>query len=171
MGDVNLVGSTSFGDNIRQDLNYHLGAVNGDTEQNLYSPDGAAWLHLEPGSFTQSNVSMVLMPTGAIPQPLPTGMIAVGQAYALRASGGIIGTTHAAVLRRSYDPSQLGGGATPAVLSIARWNGSGWQIKSSQLDLEHLTVSAVVEDLGIYVLLAALPDQGGPRVYLPQMRR
>lgn len=168
MGDVNLVGSTA-GDNIRQDLNYHLGAVDSDTEQNLYSPDGAAWLHLEPGSFTQSNVSMVLMPTGAIPQPLPTGMIAVGQAYALRASGGITGTEHPAVLRLFYDPTRLGNGMTPADLRIARWNDVDWQVQPSQPDPDHLAISAVVNDLGIYVLLAASPSNSGPRLYLPQV--
>ena len=169
LGDVNLRGSTMQGGLISQDADFHLTAVDVTAEQDLSTPDGVAWLHMEPNSFAQTNVSMVLMPTGAIPQPLPAGFMALGQAYSLRASGGITGTLRPVVLRMVYNPGQLGAGVTPADLQIAYWNGVSWQPRPGQLDAEHLTVSTIVHDLGIYALLMPASPSGRRQIYLPQV--
>jgi hypothetical protein len=171
LGGLNLRGSTAEAGLISQDADFNLVPVNVVAEQDLCVPDGVACLHLEPNSFAQTNVSMVLMPSGAIPQPLPAGLTAVGQAYSLRASGGVTGTARPAVLRLFYDPARLGPGVTPANLQIAFWNGTNWQVRPSKLDPEHLTISAVINELGIYALLEPSSWGGSPRIYLPQIRK
>lgn len=171
LGDVNLRGSTAQAGLILQDVDFQLAAVDVAAEQDFSAPDGLAWLHLKPNSLAQTNVSIVLMPTGAIPQPLPTGLAALSRAYSVRVSGGVTGTVRPTVLRMIYDPNRLGQGVTPADLQIAFWNGTGWQLRPSQSDPQHLAVSAVLQDLGIYALL--MPSAPGVRsqVYLPQVHQ
>lgn len=167
LGSVHVRGLGGVGQVVSLDNDFHLAPVAGVEGQDFYSPDGAAWLHLDAGSFAQSNVSLILMPTGAVPQPLPAGTKALGNAYSIRASGGITETVaeHHAVLRLFYKPDDLNM-TLPTDLRIARWDGLAWQILGGQPDPERFTVAAQTGRLGIYVLLA--PEESeGHRVYLP----
>ena len=49
--------------------------------------NGNLWLHLDRESVADGNVYAMLMPTGAVPQPLPPGRAVVGNAYAIQFSG------------------------------------------------------------------------------------
>lgn len=171
LGSVHVRGLGGIGQVVSLDNDFHLAQVAGAEDQDFYSPDGAAWLHLDAGSFAQSNVSLILMPTGAVPQPLPAGMRSLGSAYSIRASGGITETVaeHDAVLRLFYKPDDLNM-TPPTDLRIARWDGQTWQILGGQPDPERFTVAARTDRLGIYVLLA--PEEvESRRVYLPILLR
>lgn len=171
LGGAYVRGLSNCGQLVSLDNDFHLARVDRNSDQDFYAPDGAAWLHLAAGSFPQSNVAIVLMPTGAVPQPLPAGMRAMGNAYSIRVSGGITETVpgHAAVLRLFYAPDDLGA-TRPADLRIARWDGAAWQFLSGQADTERFTVAAQTDRLGIYVLLAPA-EAADRRIYLPVMLR
>jgi len=171
LGSVHVRGLGGIGQIVGLDNDFHLAQVASAEDQDFYSPDGAAWLHLDAGSFAQGNVNIILMPTGAVPQPLPAGMRALGNAYSIRVSGGITGTVAGrdAVLRLFYAPDDLVA-ASPADLRIARWDGTAWRLLTGQLDPERFTVAVQTDRLGVYALLAPEAVEG-PRVYLPVLLR
>lgn len=172
LGSLHVRGLGGIGQVVSLDNDFHLAQVAETEGQDFYSPDGAAWLHLDAGSFAQSNVSLILMPTGAVPQPLPVEMKALGSAYSIRASGGITETVaaHDAVLRLFYKPDDLNM-TPPTDLRIARWDGHTWQILGGQPDAERFTVAAETVRLGLYVLLAPVAEAADRRVYLPLLPR
>ena len=169
LGSVHVRGLGGLGQRVTVDSDFHLARIDVAAGQDLYTPDGGAWLHLDPHSFPMSNVCMALMPTGAVPQPLPSGMTAVGNAYSIRASGGHMILERPGVLRLFYEREDLGPGVGADALHIARWDGSVWQLFPSQPDPERHAVSARTSQLGIYALLAA----EGPleRAFLPVVAR
>lgn len=168
LGSVHVRGVAAFGQHATVDGDFHLAQADVAAEQDLYTPDGAAWLHLDPASFAAANVYVALLPTGAVPQPLPTGLIALGNAYSIRASGGITDTARPGVLRLLYEPADLPGGVAPADLRIARWDdhAGAWQLLPGEPDPERYAVVAQADRFGIYALLAPARVEG-QETYLP----
>lgn len=136
-------------------------------KEDLFTPDGHAWLHLESDSFPTADTYLALMPTGAVPQPLPTAMVVVGNAYSLRASGSIINLQRPALLQLSYDSVQLESCSEPGSLQIGYWNGSQWSLQPGQVDGDHQAISMPITQLGIYALIAPECPLDLPLLYLP----
>jgi hypothetical protein len=158
------------GQQVAVDSSFNL--LEADTTQtsDLYSADGNQQLHLDEGSFGK-RVYAVLMPTGAVPQPLPPGRNVVGDAYAIRFSGALTETVKPGVLKLFYHPELLASGIDPRTQSIYRWNASKavWEFVGGELDEGQRSVAVTVDRIGIYALMAA----EGPleRVYLPLVMR
>jgi len=172
LGSAHVRGVDAVAQRVKVDSDFTLVQVETSGKQDLYSPDGNVHLHLEPGSFSTTNVYVVLMPTGAVPHPLPAGMVGVGNAYSVRASGRT-GTQHAVALRLFYDPTQLrDAGIDSDTLRIARWNdtSSSWTLLESQPDSEHFAISTLTTQFGIYTLMAVDPSLQ-PQSYLPLVVR
>ncbi len=167
LGSSHVRGVHELGQPIALDADFHLAPVQTDGEQDLYSPDGDAWLHLDGDSFDAENVYFVLMPTGAAPEPLPAGMVVLGNAYNLAASGARAALTRPALLRLFYEPNDLPPNTDPSALRIARWDAGHWQILVSETDADRFAISARIDRLGIYVLLALGREESESQVYLP----
>ena len=169
---VRGMGAAGPSQHVTADANFALTAVETNQSQDLYSPDGNAWLHLEAGSFTAAPVSMILMSTGNVPHPLPGGMRVIGDAYSVRASGVQMSLAKPAVLRLFYDPAHLDE-VNSDLLQVARWQwGVGWVLMPSQRDPEHFAISTLTQQLGIYALL--VPANTTPltrRAYVPLWHR
>lgn len=170
LGSLNLRGVGGLGQQVMLDSDFNLAPVNLTSEQDFYSPDGKAWWHLDEESFTAENTQLLLMPTGAVPLPLPTGVRPVGNAYSVRASGILTQTLHAGVLRLHYDPAAVDPGVAATQLRLARWDGAAWQMLPSESDPERFSVAAETDLLGIYALLAPTEAEER-RVYLPLLLR
>lgn len=170
LGSLSLRGVGGLGQQVMVDSDFNLAPVDVTAEQDFYSPDGKAWWHLDEHSFAVENTQLVLMPTGAVPFPLPAGTRPVGNAYSIRASGAVTQTLHAGVLRLHYDPAAVDPGIAPAQLKLAHWDGATWQVLPSQIDPERFTVAAQVDRLGIYALLAPAPGKNR-RLYVPMLLR
>lgn len=172
LGWLGITGSLQ-GDTPTVDTQFTLARVNVNAPQDLYTPDGAAWLHVDPDSFSSDNVFMALMPTGSVPAPLPAGWSAVGNAYSLLASGSQTDTTRPTVLRLFYDPAHLPTGIDPAALRMGRFiQGEGWRLLTGELDAERRALALETSHLGIYALFAPTGlTQGTPRAFMPQVRR
>jgi len=165
LGSVNVHGVNQLGQIAAIDSDFVLAQVDGAAAHDLYTPDGQAWLHLDADSFPTAEVYMVLMPTGAVPQPLPAGRTMVGAAYSLQPSGGHVTLARPGILRLFYAADAANGPAS----QIARWDGASWRLLLSQPDPGRLAVSAAVNQLGIYALLAA--EGGRAKIYLPVIVR
>lgn len=170
LGSLNLRGVGGLGQQVMLDSDFNLAPVAVTSEQDFYSPDGKAWWHLDEDSFTAENTQLLLMPTGAVPLPLPAGVRPVGNAYSVRASGILTQTLHAGVLRLHYDPAAVDPGVAATQLKLARWDGVAWQVLPSEIDPERFSVASETDRLGIYVLLAPV-ENANRRVYLPLLLR
>lgn len=171
LGATNVRGVSVQGQQMAVDIDYHLARVQTLVEQDFYSPDGDAWLHLDDGGLAVANVYLLLAPTGAVPEPLPQGRTALGHAYSLTASGALTTLDRPALLRLFYDPGALPDGADASALRIARWESGYWQPLASESDPDRFAISARIDRLGIYVLLAPDEGQDEGRVYLPMLRK
>lgn len=171
LGSVNLRGVGGQAQRISIDNNFSLVDVIQGREVDLFTPNGQAWLHLDSHSFAAMTATVALMPTGAVPEPLPTGQTAIGAAYSIRASGAVSNLVDPAVLRLFYEPGQLPAGVDPARLRIGWWNGETWQALSSESAADQRAVSAQIARLGIYTILAPVPPQSNQRIFLPFVLR
>ncbi len=171
LGSVNLRGVGGQAQRIAIDNNFSLVDVTQGQEADLFTPDGQAWLHLDGHAFAAMTATVALMPTGAVPEPLPVSQTAIGAAYSIRASGAVSHLVHPAVLRLFYEPGQLPAGVDPAGLSIGWWNGETWQALSSESAADQRAVSAQITRLGIYTILGILPPVSNQRVFLPFVQR
>ena len=169
-GGLYVRGLGPQGQQVAVDSNFSLLEVDVNQESDLYSADGNMQLHLDEGSFSSGNVYAVLMPSGAVPQPLPPGRRAVGNAYAIRFSV-YTQTARSGVLKLFYHPDLLAGGTDPHTLSIYRWDAGAltWESLGGELDEGQRSMTVRFDRIGIYALLAA----EGPmeRVYLPLVMR
>jgi hypothetical protein len=171
LGDIRAVGEIN-NSLVRLHTTYRLQQVANDGQhQDVYADDGNLNLHLAPGSLPGNETYFVVMPPGATPGPLPTGLGVVGFPYAVTASGALAALAKPAILTLRYDPLLLNLGAVPAELGIYRWepNNQSWQALPSTLDEEHTAVSATVTALGTYALLALAESLRPLRasIYLP----
>lgn len=171
LGAANVRGVSAQPQRFNVDVDFHLARVQTNAEQDLFSPDGDAWLHLDDGGFDLVNVYLLLAPTGAVPEPLPQGMAALGHAYSLTASGALTALARPALLRLFYEPADLPAGIAPSALRIARWEAGRWQPLAGESDPDRFAISARIERLGIYVLLAPDGGESEGRVYLPLLRK
>jgi hypothetical protein len=122
----------------------------------LFSNDGNLSLYLETGSFSGNEAYFVIMPPGAVPSPVPAGLVLVGDPYDVTASGALATLNKPAVLSLHYDGALVNPAQTPAGLSIYWWNqyDKVWQAVPSHLDEDHKTMVASITTLGTYALLA-----------------
>lgn len=171
LGGVNLRGVGGQAQRISIDNNFSLVDVIQGREVDLFTPNGQAWLHLDSHSFVAMTTTVALMPTGAVPEPLPAGQTAIGAAYSIRASGAVSSLVNPAVLRLFYEPGQLPAGVDPAGLSIGWWNGETWRALSSEPAADQRAVSAQITRLGIYTILGPVPPASNQRVFLPSVQR
>lgn len=89
MGRIRAVGEVESR-LIRLQSTYQLQRVSNDQAHDVYSTDGNLSLHLESGSLPRNEAYLVVMPPGAIPGPLPEGLVLVGDSYDVIASGALI---------------------------------------------------------------------------------
>lgn len=169
-GGLYVRGLGPQGQDVKVDSSFNLLEVDTTQENDLYSADGNLQLHLDEGSFGE-RMYAVLMPTGAVPQPLPPGRHVVGDAYTIRFSAGLTETVKPGVLRLFYHPGLLASGANPHTLSTYRWNAftTTWEPLGGELDEGQRSVAITVDRSGIYALMAV----EGPleNVYLPIVMR
>jgi photosystem II stability/assembly factor-like uncharacterized protein len=170
LGSVYVRGVGGLGQHIMVDSDFNLAPADATAEQDFYSPDGKAWWHVDAHSFASANTHVLLMPTGAVPAPLPVNLTPVGNAYSIQASGALTITHRSGVLRLFYDPAALAPAVAPSDLQLARWDGVAWRTLPSQPDPDRFAVAAQTDRLGIYVLLAPVAAENR-RVYLPVLLR
>ncbi|MFQ5855936.1 MAG: FG-GAP repeat domain-containing protein [Anaerolineae bacterium] len=154
---------------VRLQSTYRLQRAVNDRGQDVYSNDGDLNLHLEPGSLPGDEAYLVVMPPGAIPGPLPDGLVLVGDPYDVTASGALVTLEQPAVLKLHYDAA-LVDGATATQLGVYRWDPSSerWWLVPGTLDEEQRAMVASVRALGTYALLApAGPWIEPSQVFLP----
>ena len=158
-----------LGERVAVDSDFALVAVNTSADNDLYAANGNTWLHLDAHSFSTSPATGVFMSTGAVPQPLPAGYAATGNAYAIRFSGSAIGPARPGVLSLFYQPDRIAGATG---LSIHRWNPTtnAWEAMGGQLDEVHHLVSVRFDRVGIYALLAEETPVAS-KTYLPVILR
>jgi len=168
IGSVHVRGLGPLGEMVAVDSDFSLLTVDVTEEEDLYTADGNVWLHLDRESAGTGNVYAVLMPSGAVPQPLPPGRRVVGNAYSIQFSGARPRLERPGVLKLFYHPGLVG---NPAGLGIYRWDvgTATWKPLGGELDEGQRSVSVSFDRFGIYALLAA----EGPveRVYLPMVVR
>lgn len=169
IGGLYVRGIGPLGEPVALDSDFALLTVDTSADNDLYTADGNAWLHLDAHSFATPSTMAVLMPTGAVPQPLPAGYAATGNAYAVRFSGSSTGPARPGVLSLFYPPDRIAGAAG---LSIHRWNPTtnAWESLGGQVDAVHNAVSVRFDRVGIYALLAA-ETPAASKIYLPVILR
>jgi len=165
-GGLYVRGLGPQGQEVTADSDFSLLEVDVSRAGDLYSADGNQQAHLEPGSFTGGRVYAVLMPTAAVPQPLPAGRVAVGSAYAIRFSGGWARLARPGLLRLFYHPGLAG---APVGLVIYRWDPATrtWEALGGELDTGQRSVAVPFDRAGIYALLMV----EGEKTYLPVIVR
>ena len=142
---------------VRLQSTYRLQRVVNDQSHDVYSNDGNLSLHLGPGSLPGNDAYFVVMPPGAVPGPLPDGLVLVGDPYDVTASGAVVTMTKPAVLKLHYDGGLVDQSIAPDRLGIYHWdpNTEEWQAVPGSLDEEQKAMVAAVTTLGTYALLAS----------------
>jgi hypothetical protein len=170
-GGLYVRGLGPQGQQVAVDSDFSLLEMDVDQVSDLYSADGNLQLHLDEGSLSDGEVYAVLMPSGAVPQPLPPGRRVVGNAYAVRFSGARATLERPGVLKLFYHPGLLAGGTDLHTLSIYRWAAGTltWEPLGGELDEGQRSVAVAFDCIGIYALMAA--EGPAQRVYLPLVMR
>lgn len=152
---------------VRLQSTYRLQRVVNTQSQDIYSDDGNLSLHLEIGSLAGSEAYFVVMPPGAAPGPLPSGLVLIGDIYDITASGALVSLEKPGVLALHYDGVLINSSSVPVGLGIYRWNPSSqkWQAVPGSSDEEHRVAVASVTVLGTYALLAPAGSKQG--IFLP----
>jgi hypothetical protein len=152
---------------VRLQSTYRLQRVLDGRRHDVYSDDGNLSVHLEPDSLPGSEAYLVVMSPGALPGPLPAGLVLVGDPYAVTASGALATLERPAVLKLRYDGALLNSVSTPEELRIYRWHPSDatWRPIGGSLDEEQKAMVVPTTILGTYALLA--PPRPPSRVFLP----
>jgi len=155
MGRIRAVGAVGGG-LVRLQSTYRLQRVLNDQSSDVYSDDGNLDLHLEPGSLLGDEAYVVVMPPGALPGPLPEGLVLVGDPYDVTGSGALVTLEKPAVLKLRYDGALVTSASAPEGLGTYRWDPDGkrWQAVEGELDEEQRVMVAPVDTLGAYALLA-----------------
>jgi hypothetical protein len=148
-----------------------LQQVVNEQRQDIYSTDGNLSLHLDAGSLPGSEAYFVIVPPGAVPGPLPEGLVLIGDPYDVTASGALVTLEKPAILKLHYDQALVATESAPDGLGLYRWNpiSETWQAVAGTLDEEQKAVVAPATTLGTYALLAPPgPWMGSQdRVFLP----
>jgi hypothetical protein len=154
---------------VRLQSTYRLQRVLSDRSHDVYSDDGNLSLHLEPGSLLGDEAYFVVMPPGAVPGPLPAGLVLVGDPYDVTASGALVTLEQPAILTLRYDGTLVTLSSAPEGLGIYRWNpiGETWQAVPASLDEGQRVMAAPVTALGTYALLAPPGPWMRNLVFLP----
>jgi hypothetical protein len=170
MGRIRAIGTVG-NSVVRLQSTYRLQQVVNQQGQDVYSNDGNLSLYVESGSLPGNEIYFVVMPPGAVPGPLPTGLVLVGDPYDVTASGAVVSLQRPAVLTLRYDGALVNPAQTPAGLGIYRWNpvSQVWQAVPGNLDEDRKAMVASVTILGTYALLASPGSWSEPtqRVFLP----
>lgn len=166
IGALHVRGLGPVGETVALDSDFSLHPVNASQEGDFYTADGNLWLHLDQGS-TGEDAYAVLMPTSGMP-PLPSGLRAIGHAYAVEFSGARARLARPGLLKLFYHPD-LAVGAVG--LSIYRWNqvAEVWEAQASEHDAGQRAAAARFDQPGIYVLLGVEGDV--ERTFLPVIAR
>ena len=156
MGQVRAVGEVGGG-LVRLQSTYRLQWVTADRGHDVYSNDGNLSLHLDAGSLPGEGAYLVVMPPGAVPGPLPEGLVLIGDPYDITASGALVELERPALLKLHYDGGLVRSALAPEGLGLYRWdpNGGTWQAVPASLDEERRAMVAPVTTLGTYALLAS----------------
>ena len=114
------------------------------------------------------------MPPGAVPGPLPPGLVLIGDPYDVTASGALVTLERPAVLKLRYDRSLVR--SLPEGLGIYRWNpvSEAWQAVPGEIDKQQKAIVAPVTTLGTYALLSppgSWMDQLPNAIFLPIILR
>jgi hypothetical protein len=170
MGRVRAVGEVG-GALVRLQSTYSLQQVGNEQSQDIHSTDGNLSLHLDVSSLPGSEAYFVIVPPGAVPGPLPEGLVLIGDPYDVTASGALVTLEKPAILKLYYDQALLNTESAPEGLGIYRWNSISetWQVVAGTVDEEQKAIVAPVTTLGTYALLAPPgPWMGSQdRVFLP----
>ena len=141
---------------VRLQSTYRLQRATNISPTHIFSNDGNLSLYMEPGSLPGSEAYFVVMPPGAVPGPLPAGLVLVGDPYDITASGAVVTLSKPAILNLHYDGALVNPAVIPEGLGIYRWdqNKQAWQAVSSVPDTALKAMTAPVTVLGTYALLA-----------------
>jgi photosystem II stability/assembly factor-like uncharacterized protein len=161
---------------IRLQSTYRLQRVPHDQDREIFSDDGNLGLHLDVGALPGELAYMVVMSPGALPGPLPHGLLLVGDAYDVTLSGGLNSLQKPARLMLRYDRALINRTTAPDGLAIYRWDSHNhtWNAVAGTLDAEHRALVASVQALGTYALLAPTGAWTQPeprRTFLPLISR
>jgi len=155
MGRIRAMGAVG-NSLVRLQSTYRLQRVVNDRGQDVYSNDGNLSLHLDQGSLPGSDAYLVIMPPGAVPGPIPGGMVLVGNPYAVTASGAMVTLEKPGILKLHYDGALVNRSSAPERLGLYRWdpNNETWQAVPGSLDEEQKAMIAAVTTLGTYALMS-----------------
>jgi len=169
-GRIRAVGAAGGG-LVRLQSTYRLQRVLNDRSSDVYSDDGNLSLHLERDSLPGDEAYLVVMPPGALPGPLPGGLVLVGDPYDVTGSGALVTLEKPAVLKLRYDGALVTSASAPAGLGIYRWDpdGKGWQAVTGSVDEGQRVMVAPVTVLGTYALLGpdSIVPPPGQKTFLP----
>jgi len=171
LGYVRAVGEVG-GARVRLQSTYSLQRVGNERSQDIHSTDGNLSLHLDASSLPGSEAYFVIVPPGAVPGPLPEGLVLIGDLYDVTASGALVTLDKPAILKLHYDQALVNTESAPEGLGIYRWDpvSETWQAVAGTLDEEQKAIVAPVTTLGAYTLLAPPGPWMGSRqdqVFLP----
>ena len=125
----------------------------------LTSADGNASLEANPGTLDES-MYIIINPTNALPAPLPTTSVVVGDSYAITQQEGTPPKTKKPmVLTLKYQPDSLGN-VDETSLQPFYWDAGRQQWAAVMSYTKHLTASEIsssIDTFGIYVLAGQKP--------------
>jgi hypothetical protein len=145
--------------------NYNLQQVPKALTTTLYSEDGNFELHIPPNGVQAANTFATVLPTGYVPEPLPTGKQVIGSAYQVRLSGALTELKKEGLVRLHYHPAVMGVYTDTA---IYYWdaNQKVWQEQGGEAGEVDNALVVPASRLGIYALVGTAVG-GNNRIYLP----
>jgi hypothetical protein len=148
------VSGVAGGQSVRINSTYNLMRILDAQASDLASEDGNLQLHLGAGSLlNHADAYAVMLPTGYVPGPPPSGMRVLGSAYEVRFSGAATGLTKPGVLRLYCHPTVMGPAVDPAVYRWDALAGRWERLDGEWIGLEN-SVAVAVRQFGIYALMA-----------------
>ncbi|MFN8499543.1 MAG: sialidase family protein [Anaerolineae bacterium] len=156
---------------VRLQSTYRLQQALNDRAQDIFSDDGNLQLHVDSESLPGSVAYFAVMPPGAVPGDLPSGLTLVGDVYDITASGALTSLGRPAALTLHYDAALVNPVASSEGFGIYRWdpNDRAWRAVTTQIEADHQAATSVVTNLGAYAILAPPGAWMRPpsHIYLP----
>jgi len=142
----------------------HLSA---DDHARLMSGDGLLELALKPGSLP-GDAAVTIMPTGAAGAP-QDDLVVVSGPYEVSVSTGVYTLSQPAVINMYYH-AEAAAGVSNDTMEVYHWDAGSeqWVSDGGRVDPEHSLVSAQVDHLSVFAILA---ERERHDIYLPLIAR
>jgi subtilisin-like proprotein convertase family protein len=141
--------------------NYNLQQVQAATATTLYSEDGNFELHIPANGILAVKAFATVLPTGYVPEPLPTGKQVIGRAYEVRLSEALTEVEKEGLVRLHYHPGVMG---VYTDMAIYYWEASQqaqagqWQLLGGTVNEMDNAVAVPASRLGIYALMGTAQE-------------